>query len=154
LLIHRLSEDKNKAWETRQETQATFIKFLNESLGLNRNSITLADIHRLPQNPVYKDSDKVDRPIIFKLTNAFDKYTISSRLKHLKAKKEKKQQDARRSSKMLKRRSKMQNGQFEMVNIVFTLTGTKLKCSYKFKMQNNLCFINRIDNTVYKIIIN
>jgi len=62
LLIHGLSEDKNKAWETQQETEATFTKFLNEGLGLNRNSITIAVIHRLLQNPVYKDSVKVDLP--------------------------------------------------------------------------------------------
>jgi len=46
--------------------------------------LKLADVHRLPQHPVTKKGVKVVRPVITKLTNAFDKHLIFSSLKHLK----------------------------------------------------------------------
>ena len=45
--------------------------------------ITLADYHRLPQRPIYKEKLRVDRTIIIKLTNAADK-RIFANLKYLK----------------------------------------------------------------------
>jgi len=84
LLIHGLKENKDKAWETREEMEEIFLKFLTEGLGLSRNDITLADIHRLSKQPVYSNNIKVDRPIIFKLTNAFDNNKIKNCRKLLK----------------------------------------------------------------------
>ena len=48
-------------------------------------TIQLADYHRLPQTPVYKNGNRVNRPIIFKLTNAADKRRIFNNVKNLKS---------------------------------------------------------------------
>jgi len=84
LIIHGLEENKNKPWETREETEAIFAKFLFEGLGIKSKDVILADIHRLPQQPIFNGSVKINRPIIFKLTSTFDKHAIMSRLKQLK----------------------------------------------------------------------
>jgi len=44
----------------------------------------ISDIHRLPQHPVYKDNEKVNRPIIIKLANQFNKQLFLKSLKNLK----------------------------------------------------------------------
>ena len=46
--------------------------------------MNLVDLHRLPQHPVYKNRIKVNKPIIFKLQNNYDKQLVMSCLKHLK----------------------------------------------------------------------
>ena len=85
ILIHGLEEDHSSAWESRQETLKTIHKFMREGLCIeNPSRFVFADYHRLPQRPVYKNRQKVDRPVIIKLTSAADKQEIFARLKNLK----------------------------------------------------------------------
>ena len=50
------------------------------------NSIALADIHRLPQTPIFdKDRRKINRPIIVKFFDIFNKYKFTKSLKNLKS---------------------------------------------------------------------
>ena len=74
------------AWETREQTEKLFRKFLNEALKISDpNAFALADIHRLPQRPIYnKEQTKTTRPIIIKFVNIFDKYQFTQNLKNLK----------------------------------------------------------------------
>ena len=59
---------------------------MKEGLNIaNPSQIALADYHRLPRQPTYKNMEKINRPIILKVTNAFDKNLIFSNLKNLKA---------------------------------------------------------------------
>ena len=59
---------------------------MKEGLNIaNPSQITLADYHRLPQQPTYKNKVKINRPIVIKVTNASDKNLIFSNLKNLKA---------------------------------------------------------------------
>ena len=51
---------------------------------LDPTAIELADYHRLPQRPLFKNG-RVNRPIIMKLTNAADKRHIFNNLKNLKS---------------------------------------------------------------------
>ena len=47
------------AWETREQTEKLFRKFLNEAFKIpDANAIALADIHRLPQHPIYNKEQK------------------------------------------------------------------------------------------------
>ena len=46
--------------------------------------IALADFHWLPQQPVFKNGKKENRPIIIKITNSSEKHFIYSSLKYLK----------------------------------------------------------------------
>ena len=47
------------AWETREQTEKLLRKFLNEALKISDpNAIALADIHRLPQRPIYNKEQK------------------------------------------------------------------------------------------------
>ena len=47
------------AWETREQTEKLFRKFLNKALKISDpNAIALADIHRLPQRPIYNKKQK------------------------------------------------------------------------------------------------
>ena len=91
LLIHGLEEKKESVWETRIETQEIFNRFLFDGLKLEPNSISLVDIHRLPQHPIMRQEKKVTRPIIIKLSNARDKKTILDSLVKLKKFNENKQ---------------------------------------------------------------
>ena len=86
LLIHGIDETTNTVWESKAETLATFNSFLKE--GLDPDSITLVDAHRLPQRPIVKHGRRITRPIIIKLANALDKNKIMTNLKHLKIYKE------------------------------------------------------------------
>ena len=53
-LIHGIPESTGNAWETRQQIERLFRKFVVEGLQIeDPSSIKLADIHRLPQHPVY-----------------------------------------------------------------------------------------------------
>ena len=51
-----------------------------KGLQLDPVSIPLADIHRLPQQPVVRGGVNIARPIIIKLNNAMDKHKIMSNL--------------------------------------------------------------------------
>jgi len=85
-LIHGLPESNENAWETCKQTEKFFHNFLIEGLHLdNSHSIELADIHRLPQHPIY-DSEhrRINKPIIVKFTNIFDKHKFTQNLKNLK----------------------------------------------------------------------
>ena len=85
LLVHGVSEDANFAWENREKTEEIFRSFLSEGLHLkDPKKVNLVDLHRLPQHLLYKNGIKVNRPIIFKLQNNYDKQLVMSRLKHLK----------------------------------------------------------------------
>ena len=55
-------------------------------------TIQLADYCRLRQTPVYKNGNRVNWPIILKLTNAADKRRIFNNLKNLKSYNEKRKE--------------------------------------------------------------
>ena len=72
-------------WETKETTEKMVYNFLNEALGIdNPKTIKFADVHCLPQHPVYRAGKKMNRPVIIKLTNSFDKHLIFKSLKNLK----------------------------------------------------------------------
>jgi len=86
LLIRGLDESNDSAWEKAEEILEIVYNFMKEGLQIEEpSSIPLVDYHRLPQRPVYKNNVKVNRPIIIKLSNAYDKRQIFSRLKYLKS---------------------------------------------------------------------
>jgi len=51
----------------------------------NPADIKIADIHRLPQWPIYVNNKRKCRPVIVKLTCAMDKYKIFQLAKNLKS---------------------------------------------------------------------
>ena len=71
-------------WVSHKQTTEKFKDFLEDTLQMNPDNIEVADIHRLPQQPIFKKGIKVNRPIIVKLTNAIDKSTIFGNSKLLK----------------------------------------------------------------------
>ena len=75
ILIHGLKESK-EAWETTTQTKTVLTKSFTEGLEIDLNSLSLVDCYRLPQRPIFKQGQKVTRPIILKLANAFDKRLI------------------------------------------------------------------------------
>ena len=77
--------------KTKTQTLDIFNKFMTGGLGLDPKSISVVDIHRLPQRPIVKQGSNITRPIIIKLTTAFDKRTVMSNLKNLNAYNSKKQ---------------------------------------------------------------
>ena len=84
ILIHGLDESK-EAWETTAQTKTVLTKFFTEGLEIDLNSLSLVDCHRLPQRPIFKEGQKITRPIILKLANAFDKrfiFKAASKLKN------------------------------------------------------------------------
>ena len=85
-LIYGLEESSTNVWESREQTEQIFRNFLTEGLQIdNPYSIVIVDVHRLPQHPLYNKSPrKINRPIIVKFSNVFDKHTFISNLKHLK----------------------------------------------------------------------
>ena len=86
ILIHGLEEDRNSAWETRQETLKIILQFMREGLKIeNPSRFVFADYHRLPQRPLYKNRQKVDRPVIIQLTSVADKHEIFAHLRNLKS---------------------------------------------------------------------
>ena len=85
LLIHGLDEVGSSAWETKTQNLDIFNKFMTDELGLDPKSISLLDIHRLPQRPIVKQGSNITRPIVIKLATAMDKHTVMSNLKNLKA---------------------------------------------------------------------
>ena len=83
ILIHGFNESK-EARETITQKKTVLAKFFTEGLGIDLNSIPLVDCHRLPQRPILKQGQKVTRPIILKLANAFDKRLILKAASKLK----------------------------------------------------------------------
>ena len=81
-LVHGLEEQSDSAWEKRETTENILRKFLAVGLKIDRpNVISIVNLHRLPQYPSVKNNVKLNRPIIFKLSNNYDKQLIMSRLK-------------------------------------------------------------------------
>ena len=86
LLIYGIKENEQNVWETKTESRKLVYDFMKDILLLkNPITIKLADVHRLPQHPVFNTAGgKVTRPIIIKLTNSNDKHLIFQSLKNLK----------------------------------------------------------------------
>ena len=85
ILIHGLPENEESPWEKRKTTLEIFKTFLKNGLQIQDPSeIRIADIHRLPQRPVYRNKKRKCRPIIVKLTSAMDKSKVFRLTKHLK----------------------------------------------------------------------
>ena len=77
LLVHGLEEDQNNPWENRTITESMLKKFLKDGLQIeNPDQISIIDVHRLPQYPLFKNKVKINRPIIFKLAGNNDKQMI------------------------------------------------------------------------------
>ena len=85
VLLHGIEEEGDSVWETRDVTLQKIHDFMKEGLQIvDLTSITLTDYHRLPQQPVYRNNCKVNRPIIVKLCNSNDKHLFFSKLKNFK----------------------------------------------------------------------
>ena len=83
LLIHGIEE--SDAWETLEQTKKLIHNFMKDGLLIDDPStISLADYHRLPQQPISRNNHEVHRPIIIKLANSTDKKLIFTKLKNLK----------------------------------------------------------------------
>ena len=93
LLIHGLDEVGSSVWETKAQALDIFNKFMNDGLVLDPKSISLVDIHRLPQRPIVKQGSNIIRSIVIKLATAMDKHTVMSNHKNLKVYNSKKQVD-------------------------------------------------------------
>ena len=74
ILIHRIKEDVNQAWEKSDETVKMF----------QIDDVDYVDIHRLPQHPLKKNGKTVHRSITVKLLTMKDKNLIFKSAKHLK----------------------------------------------------------------------
>ena len=84
ILIHGIPENSDNPCEAPIETLDRIHNFMNEGLNIsNPMAIQLADYHRLPQRPLFKDGVRVNRPIRIKLMNAADKRHIFANVKHL-----------------------------------------------------------------------
>ena len=86
ILIYSLEEDRNSAGETTQETLKIIHQFTREGLNIeNPPRFVFADYPTLPHRPLYKNRQKVDRPVIIKLTSAAEKCEIFAHLKNQKS---------------------------------------------------------------------
>ena len=85
ILIHGIEEDTKSVWESNVETRLKFNNFISRALKLDPTAIAIADIHRLPQRPKFKDGIKVTRPIIVKLVHTKDKNLIYQNLHESKS---------------------------------------------------------------------
>ena len=85
ILIHGIEEDTKSVWESNVETRLKFNNFISGALKLDPTAIAIADIHRLPQRPKFKNGIKVTRPIIVKLVHTKDKNLIYQNLRELKS---------------------------------------------------------------------
>ena len=84
LLIHGIKESWDP-WETLEKIKKLIHNFMKDVLLIDDPStISLADYHRLPQQPIFRNNHKVHRPIIIKLTNSTDKKLIFTEQKNLK----------------------------------------------------------------------
>ena len=99
LLIHGVEETEGSIWEKKSETQVKLNEFLKDGLKIDPITLPLADMHRLPQRPVIVRGKRINRPIIIKLTNAFDKNRILNNLKNLKTYNQQRQEEQTHSSK-------------------------------------------------------
>ena len=99
LLIHGVEETEGSIWEKKSETQIKLNEFLKDGLKIDPITLPLADMHRLPQRPVIVRGKRINRPIIIKLTNAFDKNRILNNLKNLKTYNQQRQEEQTHSSK-------------------------------------------------------
>ena len=74
-VIYDINETLSNEWETRDQTKWLFQNFLVEGLQIEDPNLTaIADVHWLPQHPIFdKDRSEVNRPIIVKFLNVFDK---------------------------------------------------------------------------------
>ena len=78
-------EESDSAWETLKKTKKIIHDFMKDDLLIdNPLTISLADYHCLPQQPILKNNHKAHRPIIIKLTNSIDNKLIFTKLKNLK----------------------------------------------------------------------
>ena len=85
ILIHGLKEQDSNVWQSREKTEKTVHKFFHNALNIkNSENIKFSDIHRMPKQSVLKNGKKIQRSIIIKLTNLFDKQLIYKSLKNLK----------------------------------------------------------------------
>ena len=97
ILIHGKPEIRESAWEAPTQTLGHIHNFMEDGFKISDPmTIQLADYHRLPQTPVYKNGNRVNRPIILKLTNAADKRRIFNDVKNLKSYNEKRKGDESR----------------------------------------------------------
>ena len=86
VIFHGIDEDPANVWETRKESEKILKSFLVNQLKIEHgNDIDFSDVHRLPQHPLYKNGNRITRPIIVKLTNMWDKKTIYRSLRALKS---------------------------------------------------------------------
>ena len=86
-IVDGINEILINEWETRDQSEWLFQICLVEGLQIeDPNSIALADIHLLPQHPIFdKDRRKINRPVIVKFLNMFNKYKFTKSLKKLKS---------------------------------------------------------------------
>ena len=85
ILVHGIEEHHTNPWETREETLTKLNKVLSDGLRLdNHKNLRMVDVHRLPQRPIYKNGNKINCPIIRKLSSINDKQSIMKATKHLK----------------------------------------------------------------------
>ena len=82
LLKDRLEE--TNVWETKEQTKVVLDNCTKEGLLLYAKSISLVDYHRLPQRPIFRNQQKINRPIISKLSTVFDKQEVMKAAKNLK----------------------------------------------------------------------
>ena len=61
ILIHGIEEDSNSVWESHKQTTEKFENFLEDALKMNPDNIEVVDIHRLPQQPIFKKGIKVSK---------------------------------------------------------------------------------------------
>ena len=79
------SKNKIAVYGKLERNEKIVREFFHNALTIkNSENIKFADIHRMPQHPVLKNGKKIQRPIIIKLTNLFDKQLIYKSLKNLK----------------------------------------------------------------------
>jgi len=71
ILIHGIDEI---VWDTKYQTMALFHNFLSNNLKSDSEKISIVDIHRLFQKPLQRTKPGKVRPIIVKLSSAFDKH--------------------------------------------------------------------------------
>ena len=82
-LIYGIDET---AWETREQIEKLFRKFLNVALKISDpNAIALADIHRLPQCPIYNKEEKNYSPNNYKICEYFWQIPIYSKFEKFKS---------------------------------------------------------------------
>ena len=79
-----MQENNDSPWETKDKTIDIFNHVLLEALKLDPTLISVIDVHRLPQQSIFRNGAKVSKPIIVKFQNAMDKAKVTKSLKNLK----------------------------------------------------------------------